>query len=128
MKFTTKLLSTALLTTAMAQPALAQQSYGSGQSNPPAGGQVQQQGQQMQINQQDIEDYAEARMAVDEIGNKWRDKVKDMDAAQQKELNDKLVGAVKSSGLSVEEYNAISAELQQNKQLQQRIIQAMQES
>lgn len=129
MKFSTKLFSTALLTAAMAQPALAQPSYTSGETNPPAGAQMQQQqGEQMQITQTDIENYAEARMAVDEIGNKWRGKVQDMSAAEQKELNNKLVTAVRDSGLSVQEYNTISAALQQNEELQQRIIQAMQES
>lgn len=129
MKLTTKLLSTALLTAAIAQPALAQQSYGSGASNPPAGAQMQQQrGQQMQITQQDIENYAEARMAVDEISNEWRGKVQDMSAAEQEELNKTLMNAVQGSGLSVQEYNAISAALQQNEELQKRIIQAMQES
>lgn len=119
MKFTTKVFSAALLTTAMVQPAMAQQ-------NAARAAQMQQQTQQIQINQQHIENYADARQEVDKIGNKWRDKVEGMDAAQQKELNNKLVNTVKESGLTVEEYNAISGALQQNKELQQRIIQAMQ--
>ena len=133
MKFTTKLLSAAVITAAMfqpslAQPAFAQQAYTSGQTNPPAAAQAQQQqGKMVEITQTDIENYANARMAVDKIGNKWRGKVKNMSAAEQKELNSKLVSVVQDSGLSIQEYNTISAALQQNEELQQRIIQAMQE-
>ena len=105
---TAAFLTTAALTTAVAQPALAQQD------------------QQIQIDQQDIQNYAEARQAVDGIAQELQGQVEDMDASEQKQLNNKLVSTVKDAGMSIEEYNAISGALRENKELQQRVIQAMQ--
>lgn len=128
MKFTTKLLCGAVITTAMIQPAFAQQAYTSGQTNPPATAPApQQQGERIEITQTDIENYASARIGVDKISSKWRGKVQGMSDAEKKELNNKLVNTVQDAGLTIEEYNTISAALQQNEELQQRIIQAMQE-
>lgn len=121
-----KLFTTAALITAVSvQPALAQQ------------GQYQQRGAQMQgmqqqaqvdINDREVERYVEARQKITQISQQARGDMANMGPEEQQALNQKLVEAVKDTGLSVEKYNQITAAMQQDRDLQQRIAEAMNES
>ena len=129
------LFSTAAVIAAMAtaQPAFAQAQGGYGQQR--GGGQAaaQQQAQQqrraMQQQQVDIDvtdemvkQYVDAREEVQSVSKEWQGKMGDMSAQEQQKLNQKLVQAVESSGLSVEDYNAISVSMRQDSDLQEKVM------
>ena len=82
--------------------------------------------EKIEINQKDIQNYAEARQKVDKISKKVRGKVEDMNKDEKQDLNVKLVNTVTQTGISVDAYNAITDALAENKELQKRVIQAMQ--
>ena len=123
------LFSTAAVIAAMAtaQPAFAQQG-GYGQQR---GGQQQAQQQRRAMQQQQVDidvtdemvkQYVDAREEVQTVSQKWQGKMGDMSPQEQQKLNQKLVKAVKSSGLSVEDYNAISVSMRQDSDLQKKVM------
>lgn len=131
----TKILSATAVIAAMAtaQPTFAQQQGGYGQQRGQGQAAAQQQAQQqrraMQQQQVDIDvtdemvkQYVDAREEVQSLSQKWQGKMGDMSAQEQQKLNQKLVKAVKSSGLSVEDYNAISVSMRQDSDLQKKVM------
>lgn len=76
-----------------------------------------------------VQKYVKARKKVDSIASKWKQKIqnaKDKKAAfkLRKKANQKMVQAVKSTGLSVSAYNGIARKASNNKTLAKRIEQA----
>lgn len=95
------------------------------QSTPSAGAQV------IAPSSQHLDQYAKVAQQVALVAADYQPKLqaaKD-DAARQnimREADEKMVSAVESGGLSVEEYNGISMAIQQDQALQQQVQQRIQ--
>ena len=120
-----KLFSTAavIATIATAQPAFAQQgrSHGGGQQQRA----MQQQQADINVTDQMVGQFVDAREEVQSVSQKWQGKMGDMSPQEQQKMNKKLVEAVRSTGLSVEDYNAISISMRQNPELQEKVMNAL---
>lgn len=73
-----------------------------------------------------LSQYASARSEIKEVSQSYRGDMQQAENKKEaqklrKEMQDAMVGAVKSSGLSVEEYNKITKAMRQDKELQSKV-------
>ena len=98
--------------------------------------QGQQQGQQasgqgapnMEMDQQTLDNFAEAYTEVRGIQSDFADQlgsVEDREKAQslQREAQEEMVSAVKDAGLSVQEYNQVASQMQNDPELREKVMQ-----
>jgi len=135
-----KTLAAVLATAAMATaPAWAQPGAGAGQGqqdmqNNPAAQQQQQQQQgfgeqqqQQDFSDEELDQFNDARKAVEEVRNEYAGKlqgVEDADKARelQTEASQKMAEEVRDAGLDVETYNAIAMAMRTDPELRQRLL------
>ncbi len=104
-----------------------QQAPGGQQGQPPAA-QGQQQAPDIDVSDEQIEQFAEAQARVAEIGQKWTPRLQeaesreDVQEARQSAQKEMMI-AVENSGLSVQEYNQIAQAAQADPELRERITQ-----
>lgn len=104
---------------AMVQAPVAQ-SVEEGQSEP-----------RMEWSEQELQSFASAALAVDEIFTKWRERIADAETAEeanamQAEASTEAAQAVENEGLSIEEYNEINEAIQRDSELYDRVIELIQ--
>lgn len=126
MKLAKLFTAAALITAVSAQPALAQQKDYQKRNAQEMQGMHEQ--QKIKVNDKEINRYVKARENVNDISKNKRGKIAQMSPREREELNQELVKAIKDSGLSIARYNAISTAMLRDADLEQRIIQAMDES
>jgi len=113
----------ALLALGLAAPAAAQDQQQTPQAQPPAA---------EDISDQELEQFAEAALAVNEIGRKYASELQgaeDESAAQdiRAQAQEEMVQAVEDEGLSVQEYNAIYAAAENDDEVNSAIQALLQE-
>lgn len=113
----------ALLALGLAAPAAAQDQEQAPQAQPPAA---------EDISDQQLEQFAEAALAVNEIGRKYASELQgaeDESAAQdiRAQAQEEMMQAVEDEGLSVEEYNAIYAAAENDQEINSAIQALLQE-
>src|SRR6056297_2296266 len=122
-----------------APPLAAQQGYGGQQGQQGYGGEQQQQqyqqreyqdpAQQQQpadFREKNLQKFAEANTAVDEIREEYSNALSDIDDTEKaRELQDrytqKMIDAIEDEGLSVQKYNEINRAMQNNPELQRKM-------
>ncbi|RKR06553.1 uncharacterized protein DUF4168 [Kushneria sinocarnis] len=122
MKRTTAFLSATLIAAGFASgPVMAaSQSQGSA-------GQAQTQGQtQQNFSDQQLQNFASASQEIAGISQNYTQRLQNADGSEQQqnirqEANDKMVQAVKDSGLKVDEFNQIGQAVQNNPQMMQKV-------
>ncbi|MFP3873980.1 MAG: DUF4168 domain-containing protein [Thiohalophilus sp.] len=106
--------------------AYAQQQGGGGQQGQPP--QQQQGGQAAEdIDEKSLNKFKDAFAEVNSIRESFAGKLEDVEDPEkaqklQQEAQEEMVSAVEDAGLSVEEYNQIFAAVQQNPELQEKVL------
>ncbi|SFD79918.1 protein of unknown function [Thiohalospira halophila DSM 15071] len=98
---------------------------------PAAFGQAQQQGQgapNMEMNAETLDSFADAYVEVRDIQSDFADQlgsVEDREKAQslQREAQEEMVSAVEDAGLSVQEYNQVASQMQNDPELREKVMQ-----
>ncbi|KZD03358.1 DUF4168 domain-containing protein [Oceanibaculum pacificum] len=80
-----------------------------------------------QISESQIDSYAEAALEINSIRTKWEPQIRQADSPEKaadahREANKEMVSAVQNKGLSVEEYNSITAAAEADPDLSQKIV------
>jgi hypothetical protein len=84
-----------------------------------------------QVSEQKLNQFAKALNMVAKLDAKYRPQIeKEANADQQQKIaqqaQQEMIKAVNQAGLSVEEYNALTAKLQQDKAMQEKLRQKLQ--
>lgn len=93
------------------------------------GGMQQQQAPDINVSDEQIENFVTAQERVAEIGKKWSPRMEKAESSEEankarESAQKEMVIAVKNSGLSVQEYNQIARAAQADPELRQRIEEA----
>ena len=108
-----------------AVPAMAQ---GAGAPPPASGGMTgQQPGSAAAIPEAKIDSYAEAALEINQIRTKYEPQIRGAETPEKaadahRVANQEMIQAVEQKGLSVEEYNSITAAAEADPDLSQRIV------
>lgn len=94
------------------------------QTEPP----MQQQQQMPAIDDNQLDSYAEAAVKIYDIRVRWEPEIRGAESQEkameaQREARTEMIEAVQKEGLSVEEYNSITAAAQRDPELNQKIAQ-----
>ncbi|EKE76840.1 DUF4168 domain-containing protein [Oceanibaculum indicum] len=89
---------------------------------------AQQQQQAPKIDETQLDSYAEAAVKIYDIRVRWEPEIRGADSQEkameaQREARTEMIEAVQNQGLSVEEYNSITAAAQRDPSLNQKIAQ-----
>lgn len=108
-------------------PASAQDGY-TGQAAPPPAAAQQQAAPTYDVSTQELSAFVEAKNEVDEISAEYSDRFQNLqDPAQgeqlQQEMNERMVEAVQSSGLTIDQYNQIAMAVQYDPDVQAQFLQ-----
>lgn len=82
-------------------------------------------------SEDELQSFASAAMAVDEVFTKWRTRIAEADTAEeanemQQEASEEAVDAVEREGLTIEQYNEINQAIQADPELYDRVIEMIQ--
>ncbi len=87
--------------------------------------------QQVNVTDQQLQDFAAAQAAVDQIQTQFQQQAADAQTqaeltAMQQQANEQMVEAIQQTGLKVEEYNQIATAVQSDPQIQQKYLDLLQ--
>lgn len=113
------------LSMGLSAPAVAQYG-GDGGAQQADPGMQQQQAPQIDVSDEQVEQFADAQARVIEIGEKWTPRLEGAESAEdmqeaRESAQREMVIAVENAGLSVQEYNEIAQAAQVDEELRERI-------
>lgn len=84
----------------------------------------------IEVSDQDVENFADAYVAVQTINQQYTEKLQNVEEAEkatalQQEARDKMAGAVKEAGLTISDYQEIAQAAGQDEELRADIEQAV---
>lgn len=105
------------------------QQQGQAQNQPPPA-QQQQPAADVDVSENDLEQFVSAQESIIEIQQKFSARLQEVEDPEkanelQTEANEEMIGAVEEAGLDVESFNSIAMAVQNDPELQQRLQEMM---